>query len=234
MNAGVWLPLLPHLEQFNVTVVELPGHGRQAWVEGGTSLQSWCDSVLSQAPERAVRCGWSLGGQVALQAALNHPDRVSSLLMIAATPCFTLRPDWSHGVPAEVFDQFARQLSGDIDGTLKRFLTLQTLGTRNRKSDLARLRSALDRRPRARAVALEAGLDLLLDNDLRQQLAQVEQPQLWLQGERDALVPETATESIGELVRNGRVEIVSGAAHAPFLSHPDHCAREITGFLRHV
>src|SRR6202044_3280629 len=41
---------------------------------------------LSEAPERFVLCGYSMGGRVALHVALAAPERVSRLIVIAANP----------------------------------------------------------------------------------------------------------------------------------------------------
>ena len=234
MNAVVWHPFLPYLEDYHVTLVELPGHGKQAWSEEHTSLQSWSDAVLEQAPERAVWCGWSLGGQVAMQAALSDPGRISGLVLMTSTPSFVQRGGWSHAMEANTLEQFSAQLKGNIDGTLNRFLTLQVRGAGDMRSTLNQLRTALASRPRADEAALETGLSLLLQNDLRAEVGHIEQPQLWLQGERDTLVPSGVVHAVEPLSKCCRVDVISGAAHAPFLSHPHYCADQLNRFMHNV
>lgn len=233
MNAAVWQPFLPYLEEYRVTRVELPGHGEQPWSAVERDLQSWGDAVLAQAPERAIWCGWSLGGQVALQAALNQPERVSALVLMASTPCFVQHPGWDHAMAADTLAQFARQLHQDVAATLNRFLTLQVRGSADMRPTLNLLRTALAERTPARREALDQGLGLLLNTDLRQQLGRVLQPQLWLQGDKDTLIPAAAAVEIAALANAARVETISGAAHAPFLSHAPYCAQQIKRFVRH-
>src|SRR5690606_40237197 len=50
---------------------------------------------------RAIWLGWSLGGLVALHAALDRPAQVRGLAMLCATPRFVAAPDWPHAMPAE-------------------------------------------------------------------------------------------------------------------------------------
>ena len=42
--------------------------------------------MLARSPERFALCGYSLGGRVALHVALAAPERISRLLIIAASP----------------------------------------------------------------------------------------------------------------------------------------------------
>ena len=50
MNSAVWAPLLPLLEKrFQVTLLELPGHGEAPW-KGGETLNDWAEQVLAVGP----------------------------------------------------------------------------------------------------------------------------------------------------------------------------------------
>lgn len=74
---------------FSVFSVDLPGHGRSAWLADlalpamAQRLQLWMDEVgLSQ----AHFIGHSLGGKVAMELALQQPQRVSSLTVADIAP----------------------------------------------------------------------------------------------------------------------------------------------------
>ncbi|OYW19926.1 MAG: hypothetical protein B7Z54_02600, partial [Sphingobacteriales bacterium 12-47-4] len=43
------------------------------------TLQAWADDLAQQLPDGATLLGWSLGGQVAMRAALDHPHKVARL-----------------------------------------------------------------------------------------------------------------------------------------------------------
>lgn len=57
-------------------------------------LLIYFEAVLQQAPDKAIWLGWSLGGLVASQIALTHPERVQALVTVASSPCFSARDEW--------------------------------------------------------------------------------------------------------------------------------------------
>jgi pimeloyl-[acyl-carrier protein] methyl ester esterase len=103
---------------------------------------------------------------------------------------------------------------------------LQVRGTEHSGDVLRYLRAALQERPYPRGEALAAGLQLLQNSDLRATLTDLDIPIFWLFGERDTLVPAAASARVP-----GRHAVITGAGHAPFLSHPRHCADRVTGWL---
>ncbi|MEN8174524.1 MAG: pimeloyl-[acyl-carrier protein] methyl ester esterase, partial [Pseudomonadota bacterium] len=93
------------------------------------------------------------------------------------------------------------------------------------------LKAAIGRREPASPRGLAQGLDLLLNTDLREELASLQCPSLWLFGGRDTLVPARVSDDLGALIPDARVAVVEGAAHAPLLSHPQPCESLIHSFL---
>lgn len=220
MNAAVWEPLLPGLsERFRLTVVELPGHGGSA-PAAAADLSEWAELCLSVAPACAHWLGWSLGGQVALRAALSAPERVTGLSLVATTPRFVQEPGWPCAMPVETFEQFAAALHGDPNATLSRFLALQVRGAEHARETLKLLRAELAQRPPSSETGLAQGLDLLLRNDLRAELKDLSCPSHWLFGSRDTLVPAEMQQKLPAILPDADIEEIRGAGHAPFLSHP--------------
>jgi pimeloyl-[acyl-carrier protein] methyl ester esterase len=220
MNAAVWEPLLPKLsEHFRLTVIELPGHGASVPAVSA-DLSAWARLCLAVAPSRAWWLGWSLGGQVALRAALDMPGRVGGLSLVAATPRFVRGPGWPCAMPVETFHGFADALGEDPQATLLRFLSLQVKGADQARETLRLLRAELAARPPASRTGLVQGLEILLHTDLRRELPRLACPSHWLFGARDTLVPRSLYARLAELLPTARIDRIEGAGHAPFLSHP--------------
>lgn len=231
MHGGVWQGIARRLAaRFRLYLVDLPGYGGSPPCRPYT-LARIADLLAEFLPERVCVCGWSLGGQVALAWALARPGQVERLALAAATPRFVLGPDWPHGIERAVFDQFADTLQRDYAGTLKRFLSLQARNGDQAREVIGRLRAELFARGRPAAAVLQGGLDLLLTGDLRHQAAQVEQPALLIHGERDTLVPPGAARWLAGRLPAARLEVVPGAAHAPFLSHEAVFADRLAEFM---
>ena len=177
-------------------------------------------------------CGWSLGGQVALRWAQLYPQQVKRLALVASTPCFVRRPGWDCAMAEETLAEFAAALEQNYALTLRRFLALQVRGSENERELLASLRNALFSRGEPELVALQSGLSILRDCDLRDSLPQIAQLALVIAGERDTLTPPDASRHIAERMPRARLVLVAGAAHAPFLSHPDEFVEHLKSFLR--
>ena len=231
LHGGIWETLLPLLEpHFRVTVVDLPGHGYSEWRDNA-GLPAFAEAVLASVPERAAWLGWSLGGQVALQAALVQPARVEALLLLASTPSFVRRPGWQSAMLPASLDTFADDLEVDFERTLDRFLALQVLGSRDAGDVLRQLHARMLRRGKPSPAALRAGLEMLRNTDLRAACSGVACPALLIAGERDTLVPATAATATSALLPQGHLHVVADGGHAPFLSAPGNVAMAVRDFL---
>ena len=229
MHGGIFAPLTPLLARaFRVHVVDLPGHGRSvASAEPIDPIR--CAQILAGRLPRALWAGWSFGGLVSLQAALNHPAKVCGIVEIAASPRFVSAPGWRHGVPADVFIAFGQGLLDDYRGTIERFLALETLGSAQAHDELRALKAHAFERGEPALQVLEDGLGILRNTDLRGRLAQLLPPSLWIAGRRDRLVPSAAMHWSSQQCAGGIYrEIASG--HAPFLSHAREVADAIIAF----
>src|SRR5713101_8802606 len=87
-------PVLPALgERHQVIAVDLQGHGRTADIDRPLDVRLMADDVAALIDhlglEKADVVGYSLGGGVALQTAVKHPNKVRRLVAVSANT----RPD---------------------------------------------------------------------------------------------------------------------------------------------
>lgn len=242
MHGGMWGGIAEQLAQhFRVLAVDLPGHGYsrgQRAGDGGQKkrhlefLDETVDSMSTQFSEPLTVCGWSLGGQIALRWAMRYPEQAQRLVLVASTPCFVRKIDWPCAMAAETLAEFAAALQQNYALTLRRFLALQVRGSEQERELLAALRSALFSRGGPDLMALQSGLEILRDCDLRSALPDVKQPTLVIAGERDTLTPPQAAQYLAAQMPNTQLAIIRGAAHAPFLSHPEEFMKQMMSFLR--
>ena len=230
MNARVFDALAALLAaDFDVRALDLPGHGGRDALPHNT-LQSWADDLAQQLPQGAMLLGWSLGGQVAMRAALDHPHRITRLVLLSSTPRFVMAEDWAHGMAATDLQDFGMALMANPQATLLRFLSLQTRGMTGQKALLQQLRQTLLAAPAAEGEALAAGLAMLRDTDLRQELPRLTQPTLVLHGALDTLTPAAAGAWLAETLPAAQHLEWDRAAHAPHLSHGEDVAAAIGRF----
>jgi pimeloyl-[acyl-carrier protein] methyl ester esterase len=235
MHGGVFAPLVARLrDRHTLHLVDLPGHGRSLGSAVPLALDACVDAILAQVPE-SPWCGWSLGGLFALHAAATHPARVPRLAMLCASPRFVrdgVDGDWKYGVSAEIFHDFATGLRDDYRGTLERFVALEAFGSDHAKDELRTLRQELFARGAPTARALADGLALLEDADLRPLLSTLPGPSLWLAGRRDRLVDRRAMQQAAMRASASTFHVFEHAGHAPFLTHADEVAAQLSEFLR--
>lgn len=233
MHSNVWDACLPDCWQgLTQHRIDLPGHGESAFQPELEDLWRWADACLAAAPERALWLGWSLGGLVALAAALRAPKRVTGLILLTATPRFTRAVDWTPAMTEATLAEFHDSLGSDPSATLARFLALQVRGDTSARETLRVLRQTQTERPDPNPAALSLGLEILADEDLRGRLADIRCPALWLFGSRDTLVPVQVAERVEMLMPGATTAAIEGAAHAPHLSHPGETAAAISTFLQ--
>lgn len=232
LHGGVWRPLIERLAgRWRINAVDLPGHGRSPAAAGGFDLAGAAQAVAAAVPAGAVWLGWSLGGMVALAAAAaGVPMRVVAVTGSAAR--FSAAPDWPHAVAPALLAAFAADLTGDYRATLQRFLALQARGSERAREEIRALREGLFAHGEPDPAALAGGLAALRDQDLRPLLPRVAPPALLLHGERDTLVPLAAARATAGLLPAATLYTISGAGHAPFLSHPDAFAKALEEHLR--
>lgn len=232
LNSAVWQELIPLLApHYCLHLVDLPGFGlsHDACLESD-NLSLWSQTILPHLPERFSLLGWSMGGLIALRMTLDHPSRVTRLILTGSSPCFLQQENWP-GIRPDVLSGFNRALQLDPRKTVERFLAIQAMGSDTVKEDVKRLKYWLQQRPDPAAAALKAGLQLLERIDLRQELFALTCPVLSLYGRLDSLVPVAAVSEIQALIPHAHSVIFPHAAHTPFLSHTDQFVDELRQFI---
>lgn len=233
LHSGIWQLLLEDLSQhFRVHLIDLPGFGRSPIPSADYDLELLTEQVLKVAPEKAFYLGWSLGGVVATNIALQFPERVRKLITVASSPRFVETDNWPSAMKAKVMDSFCRFLEEDYQGTIIRFLAIQAMGSETQKDDIKFLKDTVFIHGTPATKALRGGLAMLNDIDLRDQLQNLTMPRLRLYGRLDSLVPNKTAEEVKQLDQNSDYKIYPKASHAPFLTNRQEFTQDVIEFLQ--
>ncbi|MEO8780176.1 MAG: pimeloyl-ACP methyl ester esterase BioH [Rhodanobacter sp.] len=218
MHGGVLQPLVDALTDLcTMHVVDLPGHG---WSRGCTvPLEPRaCAAAIAALTPPAIWLGWSLGGLIALTAALEMPQQVRALVMLCATPKFVRDASWPHAGDGALVHQLASDLETGYHATLERFLALETMGSADPRGELRHLRELVFARGEPELRVLQEGIHILEDSDRRAALPDLSVPSTWIAGRRDRLVPPQAMAWSASQCGGDYHEIMQ-AGHAPFFGH---------------
>ncbi|PHS22983.1 MAG: pimeloyl-[acyl-carrier protein] methyl ester esterase [Methylophaga sp.] len=232
MHSAVWHDLAEGLaKHYTLHLVDLPGHGQSEWQPGALELDVLVNNLANKLPETAYWLGWSLGGLISIAFAGRFPDRVKKLILLSATPCFVQVDDWSYAMDASVFKAFSDNLEDDQAATLQRFLLLQARGSDHSRDTIRTLTAQLTIEKPPVPAALQAGLKLLIETDLRIQFSTLSCPLKMILGDRDTLIPKSMLDKARQLNPKLATTVLAGAGHAPFISQPTQCQHEIEQFI---
>ena len=218
MHSGIWQCVCEQLAQnFRLHLVDLPGHGLSP-AGKSESLQDMVEMVADILPDNCIVGGWSLGGLVAIELALQRPIQVEKLVLIATTPCFIKREGWRCGMDATILKMFTQNLAQNYETTISRFLTLQLSGGSDSKTMLGSLKKTFFQYSQPDYTALQVGLDILLTSDLRERFSGIKQPVLLLHGENDVITHAMAASWMSQQLPGAKLVMFPNCGHAPFLS----------------
>jgi len=111
---------------------------------------------------------------------------------------------------------------------------LQARGASNASATLRRLRRACLGASTPGVDILKAGLDWLQQTDLRQDFCRLRCPLLMIFGEYDMIVKKNILENLIELDNGVETTLISGAGHAPFISHLPEFAGSLNYFVQRL
>jgi len=230
MHTGIWRNFARQLAtEYQVICVDLPGHGLSENVDPYT-LEQIRVALIEVLPESFSVLGWSLGASVALSMAKHFPERIDSLILLSGNPCFVKEKGWA-GTRLELLEDFAKNMQSHCHATLIRFLTLQVYGLPDGGGILATLKKAFQECDEPEKKVLQNGLDILKNEDLRDDFISLKCPVNIIQGDKDTLVPKQVSVDMQAIKPEIQVNVIPGAGHVPFLSHQSQVIKAINDFI---
>lgn len=208
-------------ERYLPLALDLPGHGARGGDGEPITFEGTVASVLAQAPERFALCGYSMGGRIALAAALATPARVRRLILIACDP--GIEDERERAVRRDADEALARELEGEgLEAFAGRWNTLPLFDAD--PPEVAALAKADQLRNEARALATALrALGTGAMAPLWARAADLEMPVTFVAGERDAKF-RAIGRRLAALAPSVRVVVLPGG-HRLALENPDGVAR---------
>jgi pimeloyl-[acyl-carrier protein] methyl ester esterase len=175
----------------------------------------------------ATLVGWSMGGMVALEAAIHFPELVRQLILISTSARFCSAPGYPHGVSPAVLRAMMQGLRRDRRETLERFFALvySNDGSAEQKAEDLRRSLQLD------LECLVHGLQYLRSVDLRLQLADVRVPALIVHGGKDQVISRHAGRLLHERISGSELLLLDEADHSLPVTAPELLTSRMARFL---
>ncbi|CAB1276991.1 alpha/beta fold hydrolase [Candidatus Nitrosacidococcus tergens] len=231
--SGIWRSLVHQLSlDFRVTLIDLPGHGHSQPLTEEKSLAEISAMVAAVVPFPAIWLGWSLGGLIGLYIAIHQLAIVNKLILVATTPKFTTTDDWPYGTNPKIFDSFSARLQKNPEDTLKRFSLLQNQGLKG----IAHLTKELIAETKvnySRGDSLGVMLNILKEEDLREEMIKIKCSLSFILGKEDRLVPSELGNWIQVQIPLSQLYLLDNAGHILFLSHSKEFWHTLQLILNH-
>ncbi|MER5793558.1 alpha/beta hydrolase [Streptomyces sp. NPDC001980] len=229
-----WYRQIPALAaEYRVIAPDVRGHGSSA---NASRLFRWADDLaallrhLDAGP--AVLVGVSMGGVIATDTVLEHPELVRAVVTCgAATGDFRYTDCWHKGLQ----DEYARTLgAGDIEGWADVFLR----GVAGEHRAVADLDSDIPRRLREMALRTiskhtpgEPDRHVPVTGSWPR-VPKIDVPVLTINGGLEPTALLAAADRLAREVPDGRAEVVEGVGHYPNLEKPEVFNALLLDFLR--
>jgi pimeloyl-ACP methyl ester carboxylesterase len=239
--AANWRLVAPALaEERRVIVPELPGHGGSGPLAGASTLDPFADAVLAVVEhEEAVPAPWvghSLGGAVALRAAVRRPDAVQGLVLAAAAGISSASRVSEALVtaiglvePGRALAPYRRRI---VRSRLGRTLTFGWWGVADPAGFDPEMAEAFLAGPAEHTDTLTAG-KALVRSDPRPDLDRVSCPCLCLWGAADNWVPLKDGMEYARRLR-APLRIVADCGHLLIGERPDAVLDAVSDFLERI
>ena len=231
MHSGIWEPIIDRFSnQYTLHLVDIPGMGK-SHVINPYDLDHVTEEISKALPPLFDILGWSLGSLIAIKMSLMYPKKIHRMVLVGGTPCFINQTDWSYGVDIRDFNNFANNLFKNYKSTMINFYILQLMHSKNSKLIIKKLKEmeAVENPPEIKSLQL--GLDILLNNDLRNDINKIKHQTLLITGDMDRLTPKSASMWLESHLKESQLKLIKGASHIPFLSHSDEFFNCLDQFL---
>jgi 2-succinyl-6-hydroxy-2,4-cyclohexadiene-1-carboxylate synthase len=195
---------------------------------GSWTFDQRLSEIASRVDDGDVVVGYSMGGRLALRAALRRPDRFGALVLVGA----------SAGIEDEAERLGRRRADEELADWIETH-TIEEFVTRwedqavfaSQSPELLEMQrpGRLSHEPRRLAQLLRSGGQGVFE-PVWDQLETIDCPVLALAGEQDTRYADAAYRT-AERVKHGQARRVAGAGHAPQLERPEEFAELLVDFL---
>ncbi|OGO71335.1 MAG: hypothetical protein A2Z49_10160 [Chloroflexi bacterium RBG_19FT_COMBO_56_12] len=219
-----WAAEIRRMKGYRIYALDLPGHGKSGALDGQQTVAGYAGKVIDWLEavrlHRAVFVGHSLGGAIALELGINHPEHVLGLGLVSTGVRLRVNPDlldlasrsttFNTAIAMVVANSFSPQASA----RLVELVTQRMLGTR--------------------PSVLHGDLMACTTFDVKEQVTALKWPVLVIGGTEDQMTPLRYSQFMADTIPDARLRIIPNAGHMVILEQPREVAAALDDFLRTI
>jgi pimeloyl-ACP methyl ester carboxylesterase len=235
-NAEWWYRQIPELsEHFTLIAFDNRGAGRSDKPEMDYSIRLFAEDTADLMTflgiPKAHILGVSMGGYIAQELAINHPDKVNGLIL-GCTSCGGRR---AMIMPEKRIEKFTANKGLTPEQILRKDMDLyfSERFIRDRPETIEEFVN-ISLRYYQPADAFFRQFNACLTHDTVDRVSRVTAPALILTGDDDVLVPSENSLILKELMPEAEVELFAGCRHCFFMEESEKFNRSVISFLQAI
>lgn len=210
--------------EHRVIAYDQRGHGRSDKPEKGYSIRTLSDDLYSFTQnlniERFTLIGHSMGGMTAMVFALDHPEKISRLILIGTDAKSTLSLRimlWTllHVLPYSTFAEGSDIKYFKPSEKMKKEATERALRT-------------------PKYAAYECFKEFCTNYDIRDRVSGIKVPTLIIVGDKDNLTPIKLSQYMNRQIKGSKLIIIPDSKHMPMIEKPEKVNAIIDEFINEV
>ncbi|MCD4767812.1 MAG: alpha/beta hydrolase [Methanosarcinales archaeon] len=208
-------------EKYKVVAYDQRGHGRSDKPKGDYSVQTLSNDMHSLIQkldiEKVTLVGHSMGGMAALVFALDHPDKVSKLVLVGTSAKMDFSGYIQLWIMMHIFsyESFARRM---ID-------LLYDPSEQVKKEAFDRAMNT------PKFVSYDCATEFMKNYDIRDRVSEIKVPTLIIVGEKDEATPAKMSQLLNREIEGSKLQIISDTKHMPLIDKAKELNEIIQKFI---
>lgn len=210
---------------YNMAMLDLPGHGRSEG-SGESHVKDYCvwiNKLLDVLGlSEPILVGHSLGAAIALQFAIDHPEKIAGIVCLGGGMKMPVNP---------FMLEFLKANPPEMPAEITELICKFSLAKENRP----RLSAVLQKNiARSKVNVLYGDLSACNELDLTEEVEKISVPALIVSGAEDKMIPPDLSRELAAKIKKSSLEIIAAAGHMVMLEQPAELGRALDKFTASI
>lgn len=230
-NKSMWNTQVEALENnYRVISYDIRGHGGSDAGEGDFSIELFVNDLLSLMDalkiDKAILCGLSMGGYIALNAIEHYPKRFNALIL-CDTNCIADTPEAKVKRMKAIESITKNGVEKYADESLNNLFAPESFATM--KEEISDVREMIIKTSKESICNTLNALSVRIESC--DKLPEIKVPVLIMVGKKDKITPSSAAQLMHEKIKGSIFHIIGHASHLSNLENPYDFNKQLRKFV---
>lgn len=206
-------------DKYRVISYDIRGFGNSHSGQSDFTIDLFADDLIQLMDalkiKKAMICGLSMGGYIALNAVARYPKRINALVLCDTT-CMPDTPEIKNKRLKAIENVMENGVASYADESMKNFFTLKSFDTK--KEEIAFVKTMMVNT--SKTTICKTLLALAERNETHSILSGIKVPVHIMVGEHDTITPLAAAQFMSEQIHDASLSIISKAGHVSNIENP--------------